>query len=148
LSNEELLESGNIPIRLQDVEKSPKSPSNLVLKDGDILTIPEKPTTIAVRGAVILPSALIWEQGKSLDYYLSKCGGATIDADTTQILIIRATGTITKARGSTKLELGDAIFVPTKVMVAKLTDASSTFDSAIKSLTNVGIIWALISRLL
>lgn len=148
LSNEELLESGNIPIRLQDVEKSPKSPSNLVLKDGDILTIPEKPTTIAVRGSVILPSALIWEQGKNLDYYLSKCGGATIDADTTQILIIRATGTITKARGSTKLELGDAIFVPTKVMVAKLTDASSTFDSAIKSLTNVGIIWALISRLL
>ncbi len=148
LTNEELLESGNIPIRLHEIDRNRKASSNLVLKDGDILTVPERPTTIAVRGAVILPTALIWEKGKTLDYYLAKCGGATIDADSTQILIIRATGTITRARGTTRIELGDAIFVPTKVMVAKLTDASSTFDSAIKSLTNVGIIWALISRLL
>ncbi len=148
LSNEELLESGNIPIRLAEVERNRKSSSNLTLKDGDILTIPERPTTIAVRGSVILPSTLIFEKGKTLDYYIAKCGGSTIDADTTQILVIRATGTITKARGTTRIELGDAIFVPTRVMVAKLTDASSTFDSAIKSLTNVGIVWALISRLL
>ena len=148
LSTEEIIESGNIPIRLDEVEKSRKSQSNLTLKDGDILTIPERPTTIAVRGSVILPSTLIFEKGKTLDYYLAKCGGSTIDADTTQVLVIRATGTITKARGSTRIELGDAIFVPTRVMVAKLTDASSTFDSAIKSLTNVGIVWALISRLL
>ena len=148
LSREEITESGNIPIRLDEVERNRKSQSNLTLKDGDILTIPERPTTIAVRGSVTLPSTLIFEKGKTLDYYLAKCGGSTIDADTTQILVIRATGTITKARGSTRIELGDAIFVPTRVMVAKLTDASSTFDSAIKSLTNVGIVWALISRLL
>jgi protein involved in polysaccharide export with SLBB domain len=133
---------------LDEVEKNRKSQSNLTLKDGDILTIPERPTTIAVRGSVTLPSTLIFEKGKTLDYYLAKCGGSTIDADTTQVLVIRATGTITKARGSTRIELGDAIFVPTRVMVAKLTDASSTFDSAIKSLTNAGIVWALISRLL
>lgn len=147
LTRDETTESGNVPIRLSEAVKSSNSPHNMLLKDGDILVVPEKPTTVAIRGAVILPSTILFERGKTLDFYLSKSGGSTIDADTTQILVIRAGGTITRARGTTRIELGDTIFVPTKVMVAKLTDGSATFDSAIKSITNVAVIWALISRL-
>jgi protein involved in polysaccharide export with SLBB domain len=147
LSNDELLESGNIPVRLDLAIRNEKSNHNVILRDGDIVSIPEKPTTVAIRGAVIVPSTILFERRKTLQYYLDRAGGPTTDADRTEILVIRATGTVTKARGSTRIELGDTIFVPTKVMVAKLTDGSSSFEGFIKQITNAGLIWAIFRNL-
>lgn len=148
LNNDELLESGNIPIRMDLALSDPKSPHNLILKDGDIIVIPEKPTTIAIRGSVFVPSTILYEGSKNLQYYLDRCGGPTIDADKDQIIIIRASGTITKARPSTRIELGDTIFVPTKVMVAQLSDGQSNVDAIFKQITNIGFLYVIMRNLI
>jgi protein involved in polysaccharide export with SLBB domain len=143
LKEEELDESGNIPIRLDMALADLKSPHNIFLRDHDIIIVPERPTTIAVRGALFVPSTILYEGVKPLQYYLDRCGGPTIDADRDQIIVIRATGTITKARPSTKIELGDTIFVPTKVMIAQLQDGQSNLENIFKQITNLGFMYAL-----
>lgn len=143
LSSTELFESGNVPIRIDLAMNDKRSIHNIVLRDGDIVTIPDKPSTVGVRGAVIVPTAVLFENGKTLGHYLSKAGGYTTDADTNQILIIRATGTITKARASTRIELGDTIFVPTKVMVARISDGSNAFENVVKQITNTALLFAI-----
>ncbi len=148
LGPDELEDTGNIPIRLDLALKDTKSPHNVVLKDRDIIIIPEKPTTVAVRGAVFVPSTVLFEGPNDLQHYLDQCGGPTIDADKDQILIIRATGTITKAKPSTKILLGDTIFVPTKVMVAQLFDGQANFDQGLQRVTNLGIFYAILKNLI
>jgi protein involved in polysaccharide export with SLBB domain len=143
LSNEEVYESGNIPIRLDEALKSKSSSSNIVLRDGDMISIPERPTTVAVRGAVIVPSTILFESNRTLGHYLDRSGGYTIDADSTQVLVIRAKGTITRARNNTKIELGDTIFVPTRVMVAKLTEGGTSGADIFKQITNLGLLYAI-----
>ncbi|MBI1332379.1 MAG: hypothetical protein GC165_05830 [Armatimonadetes bacterium] len=148
LNNEELLESGNIPIRLDIALNQPTSPNNIVLKDGDIIVIPEKPTTVAVRGAVFVPSTILYDGSHDLQYYLDRCGGPTIDADKEEIIIIRASGSITKAKGKTRIELGDTIFVPTRVMVAQLSDGQTKVDSIFKQVTNIGFLYVILRNLI
>ena len=148
LKDEELSDSGNIPIRLDLALLDSKSPHNVILKDRDIIIIPEKPTTVAVRGAVFVPTTILYEGANNLQYYLDRCGGVTIDADKDQVLIIRASGSITKARPNTRIELGDTIFVPTKVMIAQLQDAQSNVDNIFKQITNLGILYAVFKNVL
>lgn len=143
----EVIESGNIPIRLDLALRDRKSEHNVVLKDGDIIIIPEIPETVAVRGAVYVPSTVLYEGVKTLQYYIDRSGGLAPDADREQILIIRATGSITKARPSTKVELGDTIFVPTKVMVTKLTNGSSTADTIFQQITSLGLLYSIFKGL-
>lgn len=148
LRDEEISDSGNIPIRLDLAISDPKSPHNVILKDRDIIVIPERPTTVAVRGAVFVPSTILYEKPQTLQYYLDRCGGPTIDADRDQILVIRASGSITKARPSTRIELGDTIFVPTRVMVAQLQDSQSNVDNIFKQITNIGILYAIFRNII
>lgn len=144
----EIIESGNIPIRLDLALKNRKSEHNVVLKDGDIIIIPEIPETVAVRGAVYVPSTVLYEGVKTLQFYIDRSGGLAPDADKEQILVIRATGSITKARPSTKIELGDTIFVPTKVMITRLNDGSSGAESIFQQITSMGILFSVLKGIL
>ena len=147
LSKDELDTSGNVPVRVDRALKDPTLPENLVLRDGDVIQIPEKPNTVALKGAVSVPGTLLYEPNKLLKYYLDKVGGYSSDADQREVLVIRATGTITRAKLNTKIELGDMIYVPTRVMVARIGDSSSSFDSIVKTITNAGLLIAILSRL-
>ena len=144
LDREEIEANGNVPIDLTTALAKPASTENVELRDGDILTIPERPTTVQVRGAVAVPSPIVFKPKETLRYYLDRCGGAARDADPREILVIRATGTITRARPSTRIELGDTIYVPTKVISAKLTDSRTDFESIIRTITNAGLVLAII----
>lgn len=139
---------GNLPIRLDLALKKANDPNNILVRNGDIITIPETPSTVGVAGAVFIPSNQIFVPGKTLNFYLEKCGNYTADADRSQVLVIRPSGTVTKANGYTKIELGDTIFVPTKVMVASLSDGQSAFENIVKQITNTGLLYAIFTSLL
>jgi protein involved in polysaccharide export with SLBB domain len=139
---------GNLPVRLDLALKNEKDPNNIIVRDGDIITIPETPSTVGVAGAVFIPANQIFVPGKTLNYYLEKCGSYTPDADRAQVLVIRPAGTVTKANGYTKIELGDTIYVPTKVMVASLTDGQAAFENIVKQITNTGLLYAIFRSLI
>lgn len=133
---------GNMELRLDFALKNATSPHNVALKQGDVLTIPEKPSTILVDGpGVVLPRAFVFEPGRPLRHYLEKAGGFTNDADPGAVLIIRPSGSLFRAKPSTRIELGDVIYVPTRVMTVKLGSNREAFDRTIRSLSNAALVY-------
>lgn len=147
LKEEDLLPAGNVRIDLVSALRKPGSEADIELRDGDILFIPEKPTTVAVTGAVVVPSAVLFVPNKSISYYVEYAGGFTNDAARDRILVIRATGEVLPARKVRTVELGDIIFVPTKVMAERLRDRQVEFDAAVRSITTGAIVYRLIENL-
>ncbi len=110
---------------------------DLELESGDFLTIPRVPGIINVVGEVFNPTALLYEQGQTLEQYLAKVGGMTKEADRKQVSVIRADGSVISMMQkrssrllwdsqrnqwqlggsflSTKLDPGDTIVVPKKL---------------------------------
>ncbi|KZY46037.1 hypothetical protein A3732_08365 [Oleiphilus sp. HI0050] len=89
------------------------------LKDGDVLTIPERKSSVTVIGEVQLPVSQLFE--KELDYwdYIERSGGLTDRADDDRIYIIKADGGVQIpdssswfASNETRLAPGDTVVVP------------------------------------
>jgi protein involved in polysaccharide export with SLBB domain len=107
---------GRMVIRLDAIEKLKGTRDDILIEDGDTLYIPQTPATVQVAGAVYNATAIIFEEGKNLDYYLAKVGGPTREADKNQIYVIKANGEVSqKFARATPLERGDTIVVPLDV---------------------------------
>jgi protein involved in polysaccharide export with SLBB domain len=90
---------------------------DLELIDGDHVYIPSKPAGVQVLGAVPSISTITYRPNQRAKYYLERAGGFLLNADEGSMQLIRADGTISSGSGVVrqKIQLGDAIFVPTKV---------------------------------
>lgn len=120
----ELKASGRIALELDP--RRPELP-DILLEDGDVLTVPVRPDFVAVYGAVYAETGLLYRPGRPVSEYIEQAG-PTASALLDGALIIRADGSIF-ANGaqrswaglgngrfmSAALQPGDAIFVPEKV---------------------------------
>lgn len=101
--------------------------SNLMLEDGDEIVIPQKTNLVMVNGEVIMPKAILWEDGMSVSSYIEKSGGFTDNANTSNIIVIRANGETVLGSG-TSLKAGDEIMVMPEVKVNNLELASKVAE--------------------
>jgi len=85
---------GRVVIRLASPVEFKGSKYDLELEDGDELTVPQEPGTVNVVGEVFNPTALLYEDGRTVNYYLQKVGGMTEDANKKQLSIVRADGSV------------------------------------------------------
>jgi hypothetical protein len=139
---------GNMDIRATAAFKNPNATDNVVLKPGDVVTVPELPSTVLVDGpGSVLPRAFVFEPGRTLRDYIVKAGGVTSDADTERIIILRPTGSITRPSPGTRIELGDVIYVPTKVMISPLGGRVDVFDRTVKTITSAALIYGIFRSL-
>lgn len=132
--------SGRLVIHISpDVARWRNAPSDLELRDGDVLTVPKRPDFVMLSGQVYNPSTITYVAGKSADWYLRQGGGATSAGNKKEIFIVRADGSVvangTGGSGlwkgsvlSTRLEPGDTVVVPEKVISGSsiLKDALAT----------------------
>lgn len=88
--------------------------SDLWLEDGDEIVIPQKSNVVMVTGEVVLPKAVAFETGMTLDDYLASAGGVSARANDSQILIAKQNGEVGLAE-SLGIEPGDRILVLPKV---------------------------------
>lgn len=139
---------GNLNINLPDAMRRPSTQANLPLEEGDIIWIPETPSTVNIVGAVVVPSSLIFVPGKNLGHYVDQSGGFLRDADEKSVLVIRANGAVIKATRRTRIELGDHVFVPTRVVAERLTDRQAEIDSITRNVTSAGVLFAVLKSLL
>lgn len=138
---------GNINVKFDEALHKPGSNNDLVLAEGDVILVPERPSTVLVTGAVTVQSAVLFESGRTVSYYVDRSGGFTVDVAKDRILIIRANGEIIRANARTRVELGDVILVPTKVMAARISDKQAEIDAISKNVTSAGIIFAVLKSL-
>ena len=118
---------GRMVIHIQDQgEKWKNSPEDVVLRDGDILTIPKKVGYVMVKGQVFNPTAVSYRPGRSANWYLSQAGGLTQLADKKATFVVRADGSVISAKNNSGwwsgnplnavLRPGDQVVVPEKAL--------------------------------
>jgi protein involved in polysaccharide export with SLBB domain len=110
-----------------DIDSWANSSADIELRRGDVLTIPKQPGFVLVTGQVYNATALTFAPDKTAGWYLSRAGGTNTTANRKEIFIIRANGTVIGRHSaewgnvlSTKLNPGDVIVVPQKIIGASL----------------------------
>ena len=79
--------------------------------------------------------AVIFESGHNLNYYVNRAGGYSVDAAKGEILVLRYGGLVIKATNHTEIQVGDIVWVPSKVMSANLESQKDIIDTVTKEIT-------------
>lgn len=105
-----------VGIDLETALKQPKSTADLVLREGDIISIPKNNNTVSINGAVMVPNTVSYIEGENIDYYLNQAGGYSENAKKSKKFIVYMNGQVTKVKGNGKkqIEPGCEIIVPSK----------------------------------
>jgi polysaccharide export outer membrane protein len=86
--------TGRVVVKLEDLEDFRGSKYDLELEDGDTLMIPLTPGVVYVIGEVFNRTSLLYEEGRTVSYYLDKVGGMTREADKKQVSVVKADGSV------------------------------------------------------
>lgn len=105
-----------VGIELEKALKNPGSDADLVLRAGDVLTIPQFSNTVKISGEVMYANTISYKKGKTLRYYINQAGGFNNKAKKSKAYIVYMNGTTTKANGfnSRLVQPGCEIVVPEK----------------------------------
>jgi polysaccharide biosynthesis/export protein len=104
---------GRVVVKIESIDALEKTEDDLALEDGDQVTVPQRPQTVTVIGAVRNPANLIHRDDLDAEDYIRQAGGFTQDANRKDTYIIRADGS--SAGGYAKvrtMSVGDTIIVP------------------------------------
>ena len=144
---------GRITIYLADLTTFSNSQYDFILKDGDALHIPEKPSFVSIVGSVYTPGSFLYQPNQTVKFYLSKSGGLAKGADEDHVYLMKANGEIvsegqSKGWGSsfedTVMMPGDTIIVPQNLDTVPYLKLFASFsDIVFKIMTSVGIIFAI-----
>jgi protein involved in polysaccharide export with SLBB domain len=112
-----------------DIDSWANTPADIELRRGDALTIPKRPGFVLVTGQVYNATALTYTPNKTAGWYLRRAGGTNATANRKEIFIIHANGSVVGRRSggwfdgdvlSTKLDPGDVVVVPQKILGGSL----------------------------
>lgn len=105
-----------VGIDLEAALKNPGGDADIVLREGDVISVPEMTSTVKINGAVMMPNTVTYIKGKDVGYYLSQAGGYSQNAKKSKKFIIYMNGQVDKVKKwSHKVEPGCEIVVPNKV---------------------------------
>lgn len=113
-------ETEAVAIDLEEILNNPGSENDLLLEEGDILSVPKLLQTIRMRGDVVYPTTLRHESGKTLKYYINRAGGFERRANRKQTYVVYANGAVKRTTGFLgirnypPIEPGAEVIVPTK----------------------------------
>jgi protein involved in polysaccharide export with SLBB domain len=108
----------------------PKAPGagalpDVPLEDGDVFTVPSRPSFVNVVGSVYNSTSFLYTEGKRLGDYLNEAGGVTRTGDGRHAFLIRADGSVVSRSWSMnplsqgfediRLNPGDTIVVPEQI---------------------------------
>lgn len=115
----------SVGIDLEKALKNPGSEYDMVLREGDILYVPEYVSTVKINGAVMYPNTVLFKKGENLKYYINQAGGFGNGAKKRRAYVVYMNGTVSrlKARSSQAIEPGCEIIVPAKDPKKKMSTA-------------------------
>jgi protein involved in polysaccharide export with SLBB domain len=109
-----------IGIDLTSIVNSPRSKSDLLLKEGDVIIVPKKLETVRLRGELLYPTTVRFIPNKSLKYYINSSGGFDNKAKRSGTYIVYANGDVARTKKFLffniypKAEPGSEVIVPRK----------------------------------
>jgi protein involved in polysaccharide export with SLBB domain len=109
-----------IGINLNAILDNPGSKFDLIVQDGDILSIPKELQTVRLRGELLYPITVRYDDRKNFIDYVSNAGGFTTEAKKTKAYVVYANGSVDRTRrflffkDYPKVEPGAEIIIPTR----------------------------------
>lgn len=88
----ELVELESIGIELNQIIQNPNTPYDLILRDGDLISIPRQLETVKVQGEVLYPNTVRFESAAGFKQYISAAGGVSENAKPGKAYIVYANG--------------------------------------------------------
>lgn len=140
---------GRLVINLTEVLNNE---GDLQLKDGDVLYIPEKKSTVNILGEVNHSTSYLYDKNITLEQYLAKSGGLKSRADADSVYIIKANGSVEipasnswfAVDSTNQLSPGDTIVVP---LDTEHMDSLTLWSTATQILYQLGVAAAAIGSL-
>jgi protein involved in polysaccharide export with SLBB domain len=105
-------EVGNVAIDLVQALARPGGDQDVLLQEGDVIIVPEQQFTVKVVGEVGFSTALVYEDGKKIDWYVDRAGGYLENADKKRTRVIHPNGLSFANKGGHKVLPGSTIVVP------------------------------------
>lgn len=117
----------SIAIKLDEISSKPGSSIDLILKEGDIISIPKELQTVRVRGEIYFPNNIIYNKRIGFKEYISLSGGHTREARINDAYVIYPNGSAKIVKNFLwfkwypKVEQGSEIVIPAKPEKRKLS---------------------------
>lgn len=125
----------SVGIDLEKAMAQPGSEYDLVLREGDVLSVSKLNNTVKVNGAVMMPNTVGYLSDKNANYYLDQAGGYALNAKKSKKFVIYMNGQVARIKGRSKdkIEPGCEIIVPSKknkrINVGEILGYASSFGS-------------------
>jgi protein involved in polysaccharide export with SLBB domain len=140
----------SIGIELNKAIQNPDSKYNMLLQDGDLISVPKELQTVRVQGEVLYSTNVQYDERNSFKEYVSLSGGFTSEAKIGKSYIVYANGRAQRTknflffRKFPKVKPGADIFIPTKEVrrsvgvqeILGLTSSLATIALIIDRLSN------------
>ena len=97
-SFDDLIEQQSVGIELGKILERPGSDYDLILNDGDLLSVPRQLETVKVQGEVLFPNTVKFDNGMNLKKYISQSGGFTSKAKQGKSYVVYANGSARRTR--------------------------------------------------
>jgi protein involved in polysaccharide export with SLBB domain len=107
-----------IGLNMGKILENPGGNEDILLQEGDIITVPAAKKEIKITGEVLLQTEVVYKKGESLGYYINKAGGFTDNARRSKVYVLHANGIASKTchvlffRNYPAIEEGSEILVP------------------------------------
>lgn len=120
-----LSDTYSVGINLEKALQNPGSDYDMVLREGDILFVPEFVSTVRISGAVMYPNTVLYKEGEGWKYYVNQAGGFGNRAKKRRAYVVHMNGTVSRLKsGKSKyIEPGCEIIVPSKDPKKKMSPA-------------------------
>lgn len=126
-----LADNYSVGIDLEKALADPSSDYNIVLRDGDVITIPLLNSTVQVMGAINYPNSVSYRKGQTVKDYVKMAGGYAQNARKSKPIVIYMNGMVDTGNNA-RVEPGCQIIVPYKVKAepANIADIASILQSS------------------
>jgi protein involved in polysaccharide export with SLBB domain len=109
-----------VGINLQEILLNPGGKDDLILQEGDVLSIPKELQTVRMRGELLFPTSTRFEKGAGFKQYISRAGGFTDRSRKSKSYVVYANGNVSRTKKFLfmsffpRVEPGAEIVVPQK----------------------------------
>ena len=87
---------------------------DIILREGDVITVPEYNATVKVSGDVMFPNTVSFVGDKGYKWYVNKAGGFGLRAKKRKTFVVYTNGTVAQVGHGAKIEPDCEIVVPSK----------------------------------
>jgi protein involved in polysaccharide export with SLBB domain len=109
-----------IGINLSAIIENPGGPNDLIIQEGDVLSIPKQLQTVRMRGEVLFPTTSRYRENAGFKNYISRAGGFTDKSRKKRSYVVYANGDVKRTSNILffkiypSIEPGSEIIVPAK----------------------------------